>query len=218
MSYVTVPPAYYYAQQPGTLYQAGSRGWESARVPGWGENPNSSWASRQAVNGLGAAAPACTPATCQPPVPPRFTYRGSVPQEEYIRVSIAPWGAFPHGPGYQSPRESNCPDCEGWPVSRAIGSIVSASRAMQRGDFTQAARQAVTGLGCGPCQVGPACQTCPNDSDLPECAGCIDGQPLPEKRSLLEHPLAGPVMVGVATAVTTGLVMAFLARRKVPVA
>jgi len=219
MSYVSVPPAYYYAQQPGTLYRAGSRGWETAPLPGWGENPHSSWPSRQGVNGLGAAAPACTPATCPPPPgPPRFTFRGPIPQQQYLRVSIAPWGNHPHGPASQSPRESTCPECDGWPVSRAIGNVIAASRAMQRGDFTLAARQAVTGLGCGPCQVGPACATCPNDSDLPECAGCIDGQPAAEKRSLLDHPLAGPVMVGVVTAVTTGLVMAFLARRKVPVA
>lgn len=216
MSYVNVPPAYYYAQQPGTPYQAGSRGWESARVPGWGENPNSSWPKRQGVNGLGSAA--CTPPTCQPPAPPRFTFRGSVPQEQYMRRGISPWGAFPHGPGYQSPRESNCPDCEGWPVSTAIGNLVAASRAMQRGDFSQAARQAVTGLGCGPCQVGPACQTCPNGSDLPECDGCIDGQPAPVARTFWEHPLAAPVAIGVATTLAASIAMYFAKRANVPVA
>ena len=214
MSYVTVPPAYYYAQQPGTPYHAGSRGWETAKVPGWGENPNSSWSARQAVNGLGAAA-AAPPA---PPAPPRFTFRGDVPQDRYIRVSIAPWGAFPHGPAYQSPRESTCPECEGWPVSRSIGSLQAASRAMQRGDFTAAARQAVTGLGCGPCQVGPACATCPNGSDLPECAGCIDGQAPAVARTFWDHPLAAPVAIGVVTTLAASVAMYFAKRVKVPVA
>lgn len=218
MSYVSVPPAYYYAQQPGTPYHAGARGWESARIPGWGENPNSAWPSRQAVNGLGAAAP-CTPATCPPPPgPPRFTFRGTMPQEQYMRVGIAPWGIFPHGAAYQSPRESTCPDCDGWPASRSIGSVVAASRAMQRGDFTQAARQAVTGLGCGPCQIAPGCQTCPNGSDLPECSGCMDGQPPAEKPGLLDHKLAGPVLIGIASALATGVAMFFAKKARVPVA
>src|SRR5262245_52522999 len=119
MSYVTVPPAYYYAQQSDTPYRSGARGWWDGPVPGWGENPNSSWPARQAVNGLGAGAP-CTPPTCEPPQAPRFTYRGDVPQQHYIPRGILPWGAFPHGYAYQSPRESTCPTCEGWPVSRSI--------------------------------------------------------------------------------------------------
>jgi len=218
MSYVTVPPAYYFAQQPDTLYRSGARGWWDGPVPGWGENPNSSWAARQAVNGLGADQKVtCTPPTCQPPAPPRFTFRGSFPQQDYIRVGIAPWGNHPHGPAYQSPQESTCPECVGWPVSRAIGSLQSAAALMQRGDFSQAARQAVTGLGCGPCQVGPACATCPNDSDLPECSGCVDGQPPAVKRGVLEHPLAGPVIVGVATTLAAGLAIYFAKRAKVPV-
>lgn len=215
MSYVSVPPAYYYAQQPGTPYHAGSRGWESAKIPGWGENPNSSWSEMQAANGLGAD---CTPPTCQPPPIPRFTFRGDVPQERYIRVGISPWGNHPHGPGYQSPRESTCPECDGWPVSRSIGSLAAASRAMQRGDYTAAARQAVTGLGCGSCQVGPACATCPNGSDLPECAGCVDGQPPAPVKSFWDHPLAAPVVVGVATTLAASVALYFAKRAKVPVA
>lgn len=217
MSYVTVPPAYYYAQQPDTIYRAGARGWWDGHLPGWGENPNSSWSGRQAANGLGAETrPTCTPPPCPPPAP-RFTFRAPYQQDDYIRSSIAPWGSFPNGPAYQSPRESTCPECQGWPVSRAIGDLVAASRAMQRGDFTQAARQAVTGLGCPPCSIAPSCQTCPNDSDLPECDGCVDGRPAPEKRSLLEHPLAGPVIVGVATTLAASVALYFAKRAHAPV-
>jgi hypothetical protein len=221
MSYVTVPPAYYYAQQPDTLYRSGARGWWDGPVPGWGENPNSSWAARQAVNGLGADQKVtCTPPTCQPPAPPRFTYRAPYQQDDYIRTSIAPWGNFPHGPAYQSPQESTCPECVGWPVSRTIGglgSLAQAARDMQRGAFTAAARAAVTGLGCGPCQISPNCQTCPNGSDLPECAGCVDGQPAEVKRSVLEHPLAGPVIVGVATTLAVSVALYLAKRAKAPV-
>jgi len=219
VSYVNVPPAYYQANQPNTPWEAGAPGWWSAQVPGWGENPNAAWARMQAANGLGAepAAPPCTPPVCQPPPAPRFTYEGSVPQDHYLRLAVAPWGAFPHGPGYQSPR-STCTECEGFPVSTSIGSLVSASRAMQRGDFTAAARQAVTGLGCGPCEISPGCQTCPNGSDLPECSGCVDGQPPVEKRSIFDHPLAGPVIVGAVGALVTGVVLYAAKKMHAPVA
>lgn len=53
MSYVSVPPAYYQAQQPDTLYRTGAPGWWKGWLPGWGENPNSSWAPEQAAHGLG---------------------------------------------------------------------------------------------------------------------------------------------------------------------
>lgn len=212
MSYVTVPPAYYQAQQPGTPYRAGDHGWWDGPVPGWGENPNSAWAARQAVNGFGAAeAPKEAPAE-------RFTFRGTVPQDTYIRLGVSPWGTFPHGRAYESPQESTCRTCEGWPVSRAIGSIVAASRAMQRGDFTRAANQAVTGLGCGPCQVGPDCATCPNGADLPECSGCVDGQLPAEKPGLLDSKLAGPVIIGVVGALATGIAIFFAKKAHVPVA
>lgn len=216
MSYVAVPPSYYYAQQPGTPFRSGAPGWWSGPVPGWGENPNSSWPGMQAANGLGEAS--CTPAPCPPPPDPyKFTYRGKEPQWMYTRLGIAPWGAFPHGPAYQSPRESNCPECDGWPVSTSIGDLAQAARAMQQGNYAAAARKAVQGLGCGPCQVGPACATCPNDSDLPECSGCIDGQLPPEKKSIFEHPLAGPVIIGLVSTLVTGAVIYAAKKHHVPV-
>lgn len=222
MSYVTVPPGYYYAQQPDTPFHEGGRGWEQSPTPIWGDNPNEGWPDRQAVNGLGAAAPACTPPVCQPPVPPRFTYVGKFPQQDYIRVGVSPWGSFPNGPAYQDPRESTCPTCVGWPFAPGIGSVVQASRALQHGNFTAAARAAMQGLGagCGPCEIasGSGCQTCPNGSDMPECAGCVDGQLPAAPKSIFDHPLAGPVLVGTATAIAGGIALYFAKRWKVPVA
>jgi len=226
VSYVAVPPGYYYAQQPGTPWHEGGRGWEQSPTPIWADNPNESWPARQAVNGFGAAAPSappCMPPVCQPPPPPpRFTYVGRVPQQDYIRVGVAPWGNFASGPAYQDPRESSCPSCVGWPLAPGIGSIVTASRALQHGNYSAAARAAMQGLGagCGPCEIsaGAGCQTCPTGSDLPECTGCVDGQLPAEKRSLLEHPLAGPVLIGTATVLVSSIALYFAKRAKVPVA
>lgn len=217
MSYVAVPPGYYYAQQPGTPFHEGGRGWEQSPEPIWGDNPNESWPERQAVNGLGAAAVA-------PPVegaPPRFTYVGKVPQQYYIPHGSSPWGSFPHGPAYAYPRESTCPTCVGWPFAPGIGSVVTASRALDRHNYTAAARASMQGLGgCGPCEIaaGSGCQTCPNGSDLPECSGCVDGQLPAAARSVFDHPLAGPVLVGTATAIVSGIALYFAKRAKVPVA
>lgn len=211
MSYVAIPPGYYFQQQPGTPFQEGAPGWEQAPVPGWGDNPNGAWPKYQAANGLGAgAAPA--------PAVPRFSYVGRVPQQNYIRTSIAPWGSFPRGYAYDFPKESNCPTCIGWPSPQSIGNVIEASRAFDRGNIAGAMR-AVQGLGCGPCEVssGAGCQTCPDGSDLPECAGCVDGQAPAAEKSLLDHPLAGPVAVAVASTLAIGLVTYFAKRAKVPV-
>ncbi len=86
MSYVNLPPAYYAAQRPGTLYHPGGQGWLQANVTGWGENPNVSWPGKQAQDGLGEG-----------PKPP-FSYVGIAPFQEYIRTGIAPWGSYPRGP------------------------------------------------------------------------------------------------------------------------
>lgn len=103
----------------------------------------------------------------------------------------------------------------------AVGSIVGASRALDRGRYETAVVAAMNGLGqaCGPCQIaaGAGCQICPDGSDLPECACCVDGQPTKTGGSIFDHPLMGPVIVSVASAVTTALVLTFLARKKVPV-
>lgn len=53
MSYVNVTPQYYEMLQPDGPFEAGSPGWSSAPVPGWGANPNLVGPPRWAVNGLG---------------------------------------------------------------------------------------------------------------------------------------------------------------------
>lgn len=54
MSYVNITPAYYQSGVPGTPFRHGAPGWETAWVPGWGENPNQAWASVQAAHGFGS--------------------------------------------------------------------------------------------------------------------------------------------------------------------
>ncbi len=222
MSYVNIPPAFYASLQPNTPFHAGSRGWFNANVPGWGMNPNNAWSARQGVRGLGAEQPAASPSPASPAPPAPFTWVGKVPFNWYIQQGISPWGRFPQGPAYASPRPSRCPGCVGTPIAPGVGSVVDASRAINAGDLPAAVallkRPGTAGLGasCGPCEVsaGDRCLPCPNGSDLPECDGCVDGM---AKAAWYEHPLAGPVAVGVATAVATGIAMAFLKKRRVPV-
>lgn len=195
MSYVNLTPAYYAQQRPETPYQPGSKGWLQARVPGWGENPNSSWSSEQAINGLGAAPP-CTPGACpQPPAPP-FSYVGLNPFKDYYRPGNAPWGSFPRGPAYAAPRPIDCPECVGMPIRPGIGAL--------RG-------------GCGPCEIsaGDRCLPCPDGSDLEECAGCVGGQ---APTHWYDNALLGGVAIGVLTAIGTGVAVAMLKKRtKIPV-
>jgi hypothetical protein len=48
---------------------------------------------------------------------------------------------------------------------------------------------------------------CPEGSDVEGCEGCRGGaQAVP----WYEHPLAGPIAIGVATAIGTGIVLALL--------
>jgi hypothetical protein len=179
-------------------------------------NPADSWPATQAANGLGADAP--------PPTTPKpFTYVGAVPFPWYFSQSISPWGRMPHGPAYAAPRPQNCPGCVGLAIKPGVGSVVEASRANDAGDIraaVNAMRRAVAGLGasCGPCQItdGERCLPCPPNADVDECRGCVDGQPVVESR-WYEHPLAGPVAIGVITSVAAALTMTFLRRRKVPV-
>ncbi len=194
MSYVNIPPAYYAAGRPGTPYHPGGEGWLQANVPGWGENPNVSWAGKQAANGLGAAPP-CTPGPCpQPPSPP-FSYVGTRPFQSYLRLGISPWGAFPHGRAYGAPRPLVCKSCVGMPIRPGVGAL---------------------GGGCPACQIesGGQCLPCPEGSDVDGCEGCVGGQ---RKASWTESPLLAPVVIGVLTAVTTGVVVAMLKKSRVPV-
>lgn len=178
MSYVNIPPAYYAANRPGTLYHPGGRGWSKAQVPGWGENPAMSWPAAQAVNGLGAAPP-CTPGPCPSPPSPAFSYVGTAPFNSYTRLGVSPWGRFPNGPGYAAPRPLACKSCWGMPITPGVGDT-----------------------SCPPGQIssGGACLPCPPGSDLDEC----------QPPKWYEGPLAGPIAIGVATALGTGLVLALL--------
>ena len=196
MSYVNIPPAYYAAGRPGTPYHPGGSGWLQANVTGWGENPNVAWAARQAANGLGDA-PGCTPGPCPSPPSPPFSYVGKWPFSAYFRNGNAPWGSFPRGPAYAVPRPALCPTCVGGErIAPGVGSL--------RGS-------------CGPCEVsdGERCLPCPNDADLPECQGCVDGQP---PQTISNNPLASAIAIGVLTAVGTGIVLALLKKKtRIPV-
>jgi hypothetical protein len=201
VSYVNIPPAYYAQMRPGTPYHPGGKGWLQANVPGWGENPNVSWADRQAVNGLGAAAAPCTPATCpQMPAPP-FSYVGQNRFNSYFRTGNAPWGVFPQGPAYAIPRPSGCPTCAGGiGIKPGVGSL--------------------RGGTCADCQFtdGDRCLPCPEGSDLPECAGCVGGARPVVAPKWYQNPIAQTVGIGVLTALGTGLAIAFLKKEtKLPV-
>lgn len=160
------------------------------------------------------AQPPCTPPTCPPPGPPPYSFWAPAPPRNYMPVPVAPWGRFPEGPAYAYPRESTAPSAYGWPVLRRPTRV----------DYSPLAPASARGLAgfrglgaaCGPCQLssGVECVPCPNDSDLPECAGCVDGA---APSSFWEHPLFAPVAVGVATTVVGAIVLALLSRTKVPV-
>lgn len=198
MSYVDLTPAYYAQMRPGTPYHPGGKGWLHANVDGWGENPNVAWAKMQAVNGFGAAAaPSCTPGPCPSPPAPPFSYVGKWPFSAYFRPGNAPWGTFPRGPAYAIPRPALCPTCVGGaPIAPGVGAL---------------------GDACDPCQIndGERCVPCPDGADLPECSGCVDGQP---PATITSNPLVSAIALGVLTAIGTGIVLAFLKKEtKIPV-
>jgi hypothetical protein len=153
-------------------------------------------------------APACTPPPCAPPAPPPYSFIAPAPPRNYMPVSVAAWGRFPEGPAYASPRESTTRLAYGWPVLRAPTRV----------NYSPGAPPAARGLAgaCGPCQLasGGDCVPCPNDADVPECAGCVDGA---APSSFWEHPLFAPVVIGVVTTVATAVVVAALSRAKLPV-
>lgn len=53
MSYAAIGPDVYRVYQPDTPWHPGAKGWYSAPVPGWGQNPNLLDRKRYAVQGLG---------------------------------------------------------------------------------------------------------------------------------------------------------------------
>lgn len=60
--------------------------------------------------------------------------------------------------------------------------------------------------GCSECEivVGTSCIPCPNGTDFPECAGCIDGA-RPERTDMTRDLLV-PIVVGVATTLAIALI------------
>ena len=62
------------------------------------------------------------------------------------------------------------------------------------------------GSACSDCEivVGSDCIPCPNGSDFPECAGCIDGM-RPEKTDVTKD-IAIPIVVGVLTTLAIALI------------
>lgn len=59
---------------------------------------------------------------------------------------------------------------------------------------------------CGDCQivVGNDCLPCPNNSDFPECSGCINGT-RPEKTDVTKD-IVVPVVIGVLTTLAVALI------------
>ncbi len=141
MSYTRVPPAYYTVRQPGTPAQEGAPGWATAPVPNWGNSTATSFPARLAVDGLGAE--------------PFF--RAKVPFASFIRVGTSPWGRFPNGPAYGSPKEGFCSACVGVATPQPMGAN-----------------------GCPKCTIpgiGDQCLPCDQDTlSQPECEGCDPNQ------------------------------------------
>jgi len=68
------------------------------------------------------------------------------------------------------------------------------------------------GNACGDCQivVGNDCLPCPNGSDFPECAGCIDGA-RPERTDIAKDIIV-PVVIGIVTTLAVALIAKKLSR------
>ncbi len=58
---------------------------------------------------------------------------------------------------------------------------------------------------------GDTCVPCPNGTDFPECAGCIDGS-RPEKTDVTKDLLV-PIVIGVVTTLTIALITAKLMKQ-----
>lgn len=59
---------------------------------------------------------------------------------------------------------------------------------------------------CSDCSivVGGGCIPCPNGSDFPECAGCVDGARA--ERTDMTRDILIPVVIGVATTLCIALI------------
>jgi len=70
---------------------------------------------------------------------------------------------------------------------------------------------------CGPCQIaaGGQCVTCPDGSDLPECAGCQDGQRAEEPEGWVKrYEVVPAVIVALATAAAVSLMNYYVLKEK----
>lgn len=72
------------------------------------------------------------------------------------------------------------------------------------------------GEACPPCSIASEgrCVPCPEGADLPECKGCIEGQPAPIEVPWYERPVMGPVVIGTLTTLAATLAVAYLARER----
>lgn len=63
------------------------------------------------------------------------------------------------------------------------------------------------GADCPSCYfpVGSQCVACPEGSTLPECSECRGGVPTTSPTPWYERPVAGPIIVGLVSAVTLGI-------------
>jgi len=71
------------------------------------------------------------------------------------------------------------------------------------------------GQGCPPCHllIDSRCVACPEGADLPECDGCVEGRPPEAVVPWYERPLAGPVVVGLVSAVAIGVAIPLIRRQ-----
>jgi len=69
------------------------------------------------------------------------------------------------------------------------------------------------GSACADCEivVGDSCIPCPNGTDFPECAGCIDG--MRAERTDVTKDVLVPVVVGVLTTLAVALIVNKLVRQ-----
>lgn len=71
------------------------------------------------------------------------------------------------------------------------------------------------GQSCPPCYIpaGGQCVACPEGSSLPECADCVGGQLMRGPIPWYERPLAGPIVIGLVSAVALGIAVPIIRRQ-----